>query len=62
MSQFYLGDEGGAQRCQEALRTRMPITITGFSADGKIKGVVQAVEEDQTRFPSHRYRVTMHEA
>jgi len=63
-SQFYLADENGAQLCREALRARMPITITGFAADGTIKaftGIVQAVEEDQDRLPSHRWRVTMRE-
>jgi hypothetical protein len=62
LSSFYLGDEDGAQRCREALRTQMPITITGFAADGTIEaftGTVQAVEEDEDRLLSYRWRVTM---
>lgn len=65
MSQFYVGNETDVRRCRESQRHRTSITITGETADGRIRpfrGVVQAMEEDTARLPDRRWRITMRDA
>lgn len=62
MSQFYVSDENILWRCRESVANRKPITVCGITLDNKIRvftGAVQAVEEDLTRDPGKRWRVTI---
>lgn len=60
MAQFYTSNENDIRRCREALKDRMPITVTAVVGN-EIKafsGVVQSVDEDRQSKPP-RWRVTM---
>jgi hypothetical protein len=59
--QFYVATEADVKRCREAQITRVPLTITGTTHDGRSQaftGTVVAIEDDMRR-GSQRYRVTM---
>ena len=64
MSQFYIADDdkNGVQRCKESQLDGMPITITGLTAEGEVKGftgIVQSLVHDAKREPDRRWRVTI---
>lgn len=62
MSQFYVGSEAAAQRCQESQDHQQPISISGQTEEGTIEaftGTVQSVDRDDARPPNRRWRITM---
>lgn len=59
--QFYAQAQD-EDRCRHSVLTRMPITITGLTSDGRIRaftGAVQSVETGNTTHPGYPLRVTM---
>jgi hypothetical protein len=56
--QFYVATELDLKRCREAQISRLPITITGRTHEGRVQvftGTVVAVEDDPRR-GAQRYR------
>jgi hypothetical protein len=65
MSQFYISQdsESDADKCRDSIRRRVSILITASTIDRQhtkaFEGVVQSVDEDASRGPGKRYRVTI---
>ncbi len=61
MSQFY-AQAGDEERCVWSSIDRLPITVTGLTADGKIRafsGTVQSVEKGHIMHPGYPLRITI---
>jgi hypothetical protein len=64
VKQFYISDDdqSGVGRCKESQLDGVPITITGLSAEGEVKGytgIVQSLVRDAKRDPVRRWLVTV---
>jgi hypothetical protein len=62
MRQFYIEDQDEAGRCHRSLDERAAITIVGTTMEGEdlsFTGIVQSVDEDESRPRSRRWLVTM---
>jgi hypothetical protein len=62
MPQFYTSMEADVRRCEESLKTRSAITITGSTDDGRIftfSGIVRSIDRDNRGDNQKRWRVTI---
>jgi hypothetical protein len=62
MIRFYVTTEKDAQRCRQAMQTKIPVTVHGLTEKGDPKiftGVIWAIEEPRGSNPRKGWRVSM---